>query len=193
MADLRVDGEDDPPGVRFHLEGDPHAVRRYRRGWVCITRGKGVAKRIEEDRLHLGTPGVQQSDAAMDYSLPASIDLRPLVGRRVILGLSEEPLPHGGRGQTLTVQTRDGRVWLVARYGGGGAVAYHMGGLEVRAALSPRHDGPLVVGTPDLQWLVPPGGTAHMKLGISRLVVEHVSRDGAGCGSYLVADRLLWH
>jgi hypothetical protein len=134
---------------------------------------------------------VSSGEISLEFALPLWLDLRQLVGRRVRLTLVHESAPGGGEGQTLTVNTRDGRVWLIAHFGGMQDVAHTIAGTEVRAALSQRPEGPLVVGTPDLQLLVTTDARARMDVGKARLVVDFISRDEAGCAAYVIADETL--
>ena len=190
-SDFLEDGwESESPSMSFFiLGGAPGVARKW--GRLVVTQAQGVVKRFEEEALLLGTPGSSCNEISLGYRLPASLDLRPLVGRRVFVTLEEEP-PSGGRaGQTLTLRTADDHVWLIARCG---TVQDHsIGGTAVRVSLSPRSDGPLVVAAPDLQHIVAPGGEARMRIGTSRYVVELVSRDESGRAAYFVADDRLWH
>ncbi len=194
-VDVAVDDgwDDESAPVSFFIEGDRPAVVRLQKSCALVTQAQGVVKRIEEDRLLLGTPGIAAHEVALSYRLPASVDLRALVGRRVRLTLVDEPSRGGGSGQTLTIATLDGRVWLVARYGGAREVTHTLAGAPVRVTLSPKVGGPLVIAPPDLQHIVAPGGDARMKIGQARFVVEVVSRDEAGKVAYFIADALLWH
>jgi hypothetical protein len=193
-SDLLEDGwDDEPPAMTFFVVGGPPSVAWSKRGTVLVTHAHGVVKRFEEEVLLLGTPGSPSNETALGYRLPASLDLRPLVGRRVRLTLEEEP-PSGGRcGQTLTLRTADDHVWLIARCGGAQDVAHSIGGAALRVSVSPRDDGPLVVATPGLQHIVPPGGETEMTIGASRYVVELVARDASGGAAYFIADARLWH
>jgi hypothetical protein len=185
--------DDTSPDLSFFLVGGPPSVVRIQQGLGVLTQAQGVVKRIEEDRVLLGTPGSRSHEISLGYRLPASLDLRPLVGRRVRVMLEEEP-PSGGRtGQTLTIRTADDRVWLVARCGATQDVVHSLGGAAVRATLSSDEDGPLVVALKDDLHLVAPGGDMRMSVGVSRYVVELVSRDDSGCAAYFIADDLLWH
>jgi hypothetical protein len=186
--------DDGSPDISFFMVGGAHSVVRIPLGRGVVTQGQGVVKHLEEDRLLLGTPGISFHEVSLTYRLPASLDLRPLIGRRVVLTLEEEEAPSGGRvGQTLTVRTLDGRVWLVARCGVVREVDHALAGGVVRVSLSPKDGGPLVVATPDMQHIVAPGGEGRMRIGASRYVVELVSRDESGGAAYFIADDLLWH
>jgi hypothetical protein len=185
--------DDESPALSFYIVGGPPSVVRLQQPRRVITHAHGVVKRIEEDRVLLGTPGSACHEITLGYRLPASVDLRPLIGRRVRVMLQEEP-PAGGRsGQTLTIRTAEDRVWLVARCGPIEGVEHCLAGVDVEVSLSMAGDGPLVVATPDLPYLVAPGREARMRIGASRYVVELVSRDDAGQAAYFIADDLLWH
>lgn len=193
-SDFLEDGwDDETPALSFFILGGAPAVLHARREPLAVTQAQGVVKRFEEDVLLLGTPGSSCNEVALGYRLPASLDLRPLVGRRVRLTLEEDPPSRGRAGQMLTLRTADDRVWLIARCGAVQDVAHSIGGVAVRVSLSPRHDGPLVVAAPGLQHIVAPGGEARVGIGASRYVVELVSRDAPGCAAYFIADDRLWH
>jgi hypothetical protein len=176
--------------VAFRIDGEHPAVVRHESTNAAFTEATGLAKRIDEDCVLLGTPGASVHAVSMMYRLPASIDLRPLLGRRLRLSLVDEPGPTFG--QTLTIGTLDGRVWLVARYGGTDGVTHDLAGARVRVRLSPKEYGPLVVTALDLEHVLGPGSDAPMSIGNRRFVVEHLARD-RGCVAYLIADQSLWH
>jgi hypothetical protein len=195
LEDFLDEGWDDEPrALRFSVSGAAPAVIRMRHvGGGLVTQAQGIVKRIEEDRLLLGTPGSTSHEIALGYRVPASLDLRPLIGRRVQVRLEEAASSDGRDGQVLTVRTLDGRVWLIARSGTTEDVAHALGSAEVRLSLSRSGDGPLVVGGPELQHIVSPGGEARMRIGAARYVVELVSRDASGWADYFIADDRLWH
>jgi hypothetical protein len=195
---LALTGEraaNDPGGaLSFFVAGPPPSVLRARRGRSVVTRARGRVKRIQEDLVILGTPGSPANEVTVGYHLPASIDLRPLVGRRVHLTLDEEEEASGDRcEQTLTVRTHDERVWLIARWGEIEYASHALGNVVLRLTLSPDEGGPLVVATPELHHAVAPGGEARMRIGLARYVVELLSRDASGHAAYLIADAGLWH
>jgi hypothetical protein len=185
--------DDDSTALSFFIDGRAPAVARTRSGCGFVTRASGVVKRVEEDRVLLGTPGCSSHEIALGYRVPASLDLRPLIGRRVLLTLEEES-PSGGRvRQTLTVHTSDDRVWLVARSGHVDDVRHSLGGSELRLSLSPVPGGPLVVVAPGLQHIVACGGEARLRLGASRYGAELVAHESSGWAAYFLADDRLWH
>jgi hypothetical protein len=164
------------------------------RGLGTVAQARGIVKRIEEDHLVLGTPGSKAREVLVGFRLPASVDVRPLIGRRVRLALEEEPRPRGVAEQTLTVRAAtDGHVWLVARRAGEGEATHAVGDTKVRVTGSPNDGGALVVAAGDLRRIVPPGGDARIALGGARYVFEHTLRDPAGCAAYFLADDRLWH
>ena len=177
----------------FYVAGPLSRVIRSTKGRFTIAKAQGIAKRLEDDRLVLGIPGSPTDDVTLGYRLPASVDLRGLVGRRVRLTLEEETRPGGRIAQTLTIRTLDDRVWLLARQGISGDTSHELGGTPVRVSLAPKAAGPLVVSTRDLEHIVATGGEAHIRAGGSRYVVELVSRDDAGAADYFIADDRLWH
>jgi hypothetical protein len=121
------------------------------------------------------------------HNLPSSVDLHPLLGKSLRVTLVDD-----GASQSLTICGIGGRVWIVARFGPVHGVVHSVGGTEVRAALSQRADGPLVVGTETLQWLVNPG--CHVRLGgaAAGLVVEHVARVSAEAAGYVIVESVLY-
>jgi hypothetical protein len=168
------------PPIQFNIDGETSVVARVASGRSLIVSAEGTAVRDEESRLWFG-------DVSLSYSLPDSFALRPLVGRRLRITLLHEEAPCGGVGQTLTVNGPDGHVWLLARHGEVRSVAHTIEGRELFAALSQRPDGPLVVGTRQLQWLV--GTGERVNLG-GHLVAHFVGRDGE-CAAYVFADESL--
>jgi len=188
------DGWDDesPPLSFFVIGGPPSVVRMHYWGGV-VTHAHGVVKRVEEDVVILGTPGSSCHEISLGYRLPASLDLRPLIGRRVRLTLEEAPPSGGLTAQTLTIRTADDHVWLVARFGSVQGIEYLIGGVEVLVFLSMKAEGPLVVATPTLQHSVAPGEETLVAIGPARYAVEHVWRDDSGCAAYFIADDRLWH
>jgi hypothetical protein len=133
----------------------------------------------------------------LSHNLPSSIDLRPLLGQTLRVTLVDEVAPNGtGASQTLSISGASGRVWLVARFGPVRGVVHTLGTIEVRAALSQRSEGPLVVGTEQLQWLVAAG--CHVRLGAAALgrsedlVVEHITRPSLDSAAYLMAETAIY-
>ncbi len=185
--------DDESPALSFFIIGGPPSVVRMHYWGGVVTQAHGVVKRVEEDVVILGTPGSSSHEIQLGYRLPASLDLRPLIGRRVRLTLEEAPPSGGLTAQTLTIRTADDHVWLVARFGGVPGIEYRIGEAEVLVFLSARDDGPLLVATPDLQHSVAPGEEALIAIGASRYAVELVWRDDAGCAAYFIADDRLWH
>jgi hypothetical protein len=194
LEDFLDDGWDDDGAMRFSVRGGaPDVIRMRHVSGGLVTQAQGIVKRVEEDRLLLGTPGRATHAIALEYRVPASLDLRPLIGRRVQVRLEDASTPDGRAAQVLTLRTPDGRVWLVARSGVTENVAHALGGAEVRLSLAPGGGGPLVVSTPDLEHIVAPGGEARLRVGGLRYVAELVSRDASGWADYFIADDRLWH
>jgi hypothetical protein len=148
-------------------------------------------KRLEEDRLILGTPGSASREITLGYRLPASIDLRPLVGRRVRATLEQEST-RAGCSQTLVIRTADDHEWLIARCGVATESIYTLGGAVVGVNLGGDARSALVVIAPSSRHVVPPGGEARIRVGASRFVVELVSRDDT-MAAYTIVDDRLWH
>ncbi|HEY1694800.1 MAG TPA: hypothetical protein VGG39_21660 [Polyangiaceae bacterium] len=186
------DGWDGPSlAMRFFVAGGAPAVLRRQVGRQHVTEARGVVKRIEEDRLILGTPGSTSREVSLGYRLPASIDLRPLVGRKVRATLEQEST-RAGCSQTLVIRTADEREWLVARCGVATESLYTLGGAVVGVNLGSGTSSPLVLLAPSSRHVVPPGGEARLRVGASRYVAELVSRDDTRA-AYTIVDDRLWH
>lgn len=196
-VDLFVDERWDDEEIAvpaFYVLGGPPSVTRMTRGLGKVTQARGIVKHIEEDRIVLGTPGICTSEVSVGYHLPASVDVRPLIGRRVRVTLEEEPLPKLRTEQTLTIRAAaTDHLWLAARHDADGEATHAIGGKLVRVTCSPNAGGPLVVDAGDVHRIVPPRGEARLVLEGARYVVELAPRDGAGGVSYFIADERLWH
>lgn len=165
----------------FSVAGPPPAVLRVQLPGRVVTTARGIVKRTLEDRLVLGKPGRSSDEVHVGYALPASIDLRPLAGRRVHLTLDEEEAAPDGRvAQTLAIRTHDDHLWLVARRGCLRDDVHAFAGAPAPVTVSPKEGGPVVVSVADLPTIVAPGGEARFRIGESRYVVELVSRDERG-------------
>jgi hypothetical protein len=177
--------------LAFALSGDTSLVARGPGRRSTIRSAEGVASVVNATSLSLDLgrrmAGVFPRLVTVTHNLPSSVDLRPLLGRSLRVTLVDD-----GASQSLTICGIGGRVWIVARFGPVHGVVHSVGGTEVRAALSQRADGPLVVGTDRLQWLVNPG--CHVRLGgaAAGLVVEHVARVSAEAAGYVVAESVLY-
>ena len=120
--------------MAFGLESATSVVTRLptkHDAGTLIRSAEGIADRDDGERLWLAS---HAEDTALRYTLPASIDLRPLVGCRLRVTLLREPSPCGTVGQVLTLTGEAGRVWLLARHGGPETVVHNVEGTEVRAA-----------------------------------------------------------
>jgi hypothetical protein len=157
-----------------------------------VTTAEGVATWTDDSTLEL----TSSRRVTLSHNLPSSIDLRPLLGQTLRVTLLDEFAPNAIASQTLCISGIGGRVWLVARFGPVHGVVHTIGTIEVRAALSQRPEGPLVVGTEKLQWLVSPG--CHVRLGAAvvglqeELVVEHVARPSTETAAYLIAESAIY-
>lgn len=165
------------PPVSFAIE--PHLGDRARTSFV-----EGIVKHVDEERLHIGTPGLRHERAFLEYHLPASLDLRPLVGRRVRVEIAH--------GKTLTIIGDNGRLWLVAHHGTG-AFWQSVGGVDLCVTICKDAEELLVVGPCDQHQSVAYGDTAHLSWGSRGWVVELVSYGEPGEAAYFVADASLWH
>jgi hypothetical protein len=179
----------EPPSVRLGPGGAltrvvEGVVRRVHAADICLfAPASAVPGRVEEVHVR--------------HELPASLDLRPLVGRAVRVTTVYAEVGASRPDSTLTVADETGRVWLIARSGtvdgASHALSREPGAPVLHAALSQRPAGPLVIGTAALQWLVPMGkpGVLHLPDG-SVLRAVLVSRSLEGTASYVIADARLF-
>jgi len=183
------------PPLGFGLIGETSVIIPTSRSEVSTA--DGVAWRADGTSLALSLPG--GATVTLTHDLPSSIDLRPLLGQTLRVTLVDDVALNvrgssrgGGESQTLSISGVGGRVWLVARFGPVPGLVHSIGGQEVRAALSQRHAGPLVVGTARLQWLVYPG--CHVRMGgdAAGLVVEHIARPSTDSAAYLICESSLY-
>jgi hypothetical protein len=147
-------------------------------------------------------PAATFQAAAIDVlrgALPAALDLRPLAGVSFRITTFEEPGPRG-TSRTLVVSGADpsrgahgadAHVWLVVHHGEVFEQRHTLGGLELRVALSQRHDGGLSVGTSALQCLLYPGEEARVADGDLEFVAHFGARSGSDA-TYVLADSRLW-
>jgi hypothetical protein len=146
------------------------------------------------DRFRTATfPPAAFQRAALDVlrgGLPAELDLRPLGGLSFRVTTFEEPGPRG-TSRTLVVSGTDAHVWLIAHHGEVFEQRHTLGKLDLRAALSQRPDGALIVGTAELQCMLDVGEEARVHDGDNEYVVCFTARTGTGA-SYVIADARLW-
>ncbi|HEY6460209.1 MAG TPA: hypothetical protein VIY73_08655 [Polyangiaceae bacterium] len=191
------DDDDSDLPFAFHVAGPPGRVARIQRGDRALTQANGIVKRIEDDALVLGTPGSRVDEITVGYRLPASLDLRALIGRRVRVTLDEHLAEDGVTARTLTIHTAGDRVWLVAFCGTAANATHVVEGKSVRVTMGPREDGPLVVAVEAVRHVVAPRGEARIAVGGRRLAAELVScereRGDAGRVAYYLVDDALWH
>ena len=133
------------------------------------------------------------------HDLPKDIDLEPLVGRAVRVTTIYEGDAGEPQSRTLILNDDQGRVWLIARSGKVSGVMHLLSSsdagpkTELHAALSQRADGPLVIGTSELQWLVAVGATALLHLPESiPYRASLVTRQSDATASYFIADDRLF-
>jgi hypothetical protein len=178
--------------LEFELLGETSLVIPTLRSQVSSA--EGVAWRADSSSLEVSLAGPHSSSrqVTLSHNLPSSIDLHPLLGQTLRVTLIDDVTPSGCASQTLTISGVGGRVWLVARFGPVPGLVHSIGGTEVRAALSQRQSGPLVVGTDRLQWLVYAG--CHVRLGDAAqgLVVEHIARPSTESSAYVIAESRLY-
>ncbi len=160
------------------------AIEPRRDDRARLSRVEGIVKHVDEERLHVGTPGFREERAILEYHLPASLDLRPLVGRKVRVEIAH--------GRTLTICGDNGRLWLVA-HRGRDAFWQSVGGVDLCVTVSNEAEEMLVVGPSGQQQVVACGGSARVSWGSRAWVVELVSYDELGEAAYFIADACLWH
>jgi hypothetical protein len=170
-----------------------HAIPHQRpEGSGPVTPGPASARRSERFRTATFPPAAFQA-AALDVlrgALPAQLDLKPLRGLSFRVTTFEEPGPRGSS-RTLVLTGTDAHVWLIVHHGEVFEQRHTLGALELRAALSQRPDGALIVGTAALQCCLLAGEDARVFDGDDEYVVHHAARSGAGA-SYVIADARLW-
>jgi hypothetical protein len=175
------------PSIAFSLDG-PAQLARTRSSppsseWLAVAEGRVVA--VDDCRV------VLDHGATLVYALAPRVDLRPLVGTRVAITLSDEPAVTGPRAQLLTIAHPGGDVRLLARFGPAGLV-HTLGGSHVRAALSQRPGGPMVIGTDRLQYVVRMGERVRFRVQTGEFVVRYLARTAYDYVAYVVAEDALW-
>ncbi|HEX8792072.1 MAG TPA: hypothetical protein VF765_14050 [Polyangiaceae bacterium] len=165
------------PAVSFAIE--PRRATSAR-----LSRAEGVVKHVDEERLHIGTPGFRNEHAQLEYHLPASLDLRPLVGRRVHVEIAQ--------GRTLTIWGDTGRLWLVA-HRGRDAFWQSVGGFDLCVSISKEAEEMVVVGPGGQSHILRCGESARITCGSRSWIVELVAYYEPGEGAYFIADASLWH
>lgn len=153
---------------------------------------EGVVRRVDEERLDIGTPGFRAAFASLAYHLPASLDLRPLLGRRVRIGHERRLRPDGEVEDTLTVRGRDDRLWLVAHVGQS-PFWQNVEGVDVSLSVSKEVQELRVAGIPGRDHLLQSGEYARVPCGRRDLVAELVECSETGQAAYFLADASLWH
>jgi hypothetical protein len=173
----------------FSLSGDTSVVSEDTAGLSRIRSAEGIAWRADSSRLCLELP---ERRATLGHNLPRSVDLSCLLGDAVRITLVEETTPAGVPSQTLTLSGAAGQVWLIARLGPVRGVVHAIGGAEVHAALSQRPDGPLVVGTRQLQGLAYPGGHVWLPGSHGSVVALLLARVSSDTAAYLLVDDAIY-
>lgn len=191
--DAIPDDDDGDLPFAFYVAGPPAAVARILVGDRAFARASGVVKRITDAALVLGTPGSPVDEVTVGYRLPASIDLRALVGRRVRVTLDERITEDGIAARTLTIHTAGDRLWLVVFCGEPSDARHAVGDESLRVTMAPREDGPMVVAVKAMRHIVPAGGETRIAVGDRRFAAELVAREESGSVAYYVVDDALWH
>lgn len=177
------------PALEFHIDGTSAVRAREpsQRGWLTVA--EGLVTEVHDRELVVG------GDVSVFHSLPACISLRPLLGTRVKVALSDEPSVSGPRAQTLVLTQLGGRVArvsLVARYGSAGRVHSLGRSLELRTALSQRPGGPMTFGTARLQYVLHVGRHARVASPEGEHVIHFEARTAFDYVAYAIAERSLW-
>jgi hypothetical protein len=184
------------PRARLESFGDPGEMRDD----AFASTVEGTVVRTGRECLWLRGLTANEGDAlgevCVAHELPASIDLQPLVGLavRATIVSDEAARPGAPWGRTLTINGDDGRVWLVARSGPVKGITHRLTsrGAPLNAALSQRPRGPLVIGTSELQWLVPLRDSVNVTLPTGESFrVLFTERRPDGAASYVIADESL--
>ncbi len=160
------------------------AIEPRRNEGARVSLAEGIVKHVDEERLHIGTPGFRAPHDLLEYHLPASLDLRPLLGRKVRVEIAQ--------GRTLTILGDTGRLWLVAHHGRD-AFWQSVGGVDLCVSLCRETEEMLVVGPSGSRQVIGCGESARISLGSRDWVVELVSYRESGEAAYFIADASLWH
>jgi hypothetical protein len=118
---------DPAPTMAFELDGDdvPTSHTSSRRTWICSA--EGVATKIEGARLWIEG----ESTLSLRHSLPATVDLKPLLGKTIRATLVHVVANDGSIAQTLTICSADGRLQIIAHAGVVKGTAHTLGTLPV--------------------------------------------------------------
>jgi hypothetical protein len=173
------------PAILFSIEG-LSAVRGRepgRRSWITLAEGR--VEDVSDHHLSL------DDDVTLGYVLPPQVDLARLKGQDVKLSLSDEPAGVGPRAQMLSIADLEGTLRLFARFGPAGRV-HSIGNARVRTALSQRPEGPMAIGTEQLQYVLHVGEHVRMREGSSEFVVQFLARTAYDYVAYVIAEKELW-
>jgi hypothetical protein len=171
----------------FQLDGDsvPTSRTTSRRTWISSAEGRITS--VGEG--HAFIEG--EHSAALRHSLPAYVDLTPLIGRRVRITLMHTApslAADAGVTQTLTIAGTDGRLYVIAHAGHVRGNAHTLGKVSVYVALSQRPGGPMVFGTARLQSLVRVGESVRVRDGEDLYVMSFQSRPANGTAAYVITS-----
>ena len=173
----------EPPPLGFALEQDG-------RQFVPVV--EGLVRHVDEERLDIGTPGFRAAVAWLAYHLPASLDLRPLLGRRVRIEHERRCRLDGEAEDRLTIRGCDGRLWLLAHVGLS-PFWQNVDGIDVSLSVSTDAQELRVAGSPGRDHLLQSGEYARVPCGRRELVAELVECTETGQAAYFLADASLWH
>jgi hypothetical protein len=182
----------DEQWVREELPSVGFALEQEGRRESFVPFVEGVVRHVDEERLDVGTPGFRAAFASLAYHLPASLDLRPLLGRRVQIEHERRCRSDGEIEETLTIRGRDGRLWLVAHVGQS-PFWQNVEGVDVSLSVAKDAQELRVAGTPGRDHLLQSGEYARMICGRRDLVAELVECSETGEAAYFLADASLWH
>lgn len=175
------------PPILFSVEGGTAVRRGGQRASIAAIEGRAAA--LEDGALVVEDDG---EELRLRHNLPERIDLRPLLRKRVRVTLRSAPQALGPAEQLLTIADRAGRVLLLARFGPVGGEPHVIGATRLVAALSQRPGGPMVFGTPELQWIVHKGEHVTLRERDRDLVMYFLARTAAGAAAYVIVDRAMW-
>ena len=175
----------------FQLDGDmvPTSRTASRRTWISSAEGRVTS--VGDGHAFIDG----EHAASLRHALPASIDLTPLIGKRVrvtLMHAAPSLASDAGVTQTLTITGEGGRLLLVAHSGHVRGNTHMLGKVSVYVALSQRPGGPMVFGTARLQSLVRVGDSVRVRDGEHLYVLSFHARAANGNASYVITSGALW-
>lgn len=173
--------------LAFSLEGAPIDELRRDRETTTLRSCEGIVRDVTAGGLFLeGRQGY-----IVRHSLPAEVDLRPLLGRRARITLNEQGSPFAPTARTFRVASDGGGLLLLAHDGRLRPQVHVMGGTSVSVALSLRRSGPLVIGTKAGMGALAVGERARIEAENQAFVVMFLAHTRPDAGAYVLADTAL--